>query len=50
MPRPSFDVYAEKYSRYFAMRRRDGIIELRMHTGGGPERFDFAVHNAWAQA
>jgi enoyl-CoA hydratase/carnithine racemase len=50
VPRPSFEVYAEKYSRYFAMRRRDGILELRMHTGGGPARFDFAVHNAWAQA
>jgi enoyl-CoA hydratase/carnithine racemase len=49
VPRPSFDVYAEKYSRYFAMRRRDGIIELRMHTDGGPARFDFAVHNAWPQ-
>ena len=50
VPRPSFDAYAEKYSRYFAMRRRDGIIELRMHTDGGPARFGFAVHNAWAQA
>lgn len=48
--RPSFDAYAEKYSRYFVMRRRDGIIELRMHTDGGAARFDFAVHNAWAQA
>jgi enoyl-CoA hydratase/carnithine racemase len=50
VPRPGFEVYAEKYSRYFVMRRRDGIIELRMHTDGGPARFDFAVHNAWAQA
>jgi len=48
--RPSFDAYAEKFSRYFAMRRRDGIIELRMHTNGGPARFGFDVHNAWAQA
>jgi hypothetical protein len=31
VPRPGFDTYAEKYSGYFAMRRRDGIIELRMH-------------------
>lgn len=50
VPRPAFDAYAEKYSDYFAMRRRDGIIELRMHTDGGPARFGFAVHNAWAQA
>ena len=50
VPRPSFDAYAQKYSRYFRMRRRDGIIELRMHTDDGPASFDFAVHNAWAQA
>jgi enoyl-CoA hydratase/carnithine racemase len=48
--RPSFEAYAEKYARYLAMRRRDGIIELRMHTDGGPARFGFEVHNAWAQA
>jgi enoyl-CoA hydratase/carnithine racemase len=48
--RPRFEAYAEKYAAYFMMQRRDGIIELRMHTDGGPARFDFAVHNAWAQA
>jgi hypothetical protein len=32
------------------MRRRDGIIELRRHTGGGPAVFGFAMHNAWGQA
>jgi enoyl-CoA hydratase/carnithine racemase len=50
VPRPSFDTYAEKYADYFVMQRRDGIIELRMHTGGGPAQFGFAAHNAWAQA
>ncbi|WP_027344169.1 enoyl-CoA hydratase/isomerase family protein [Hamadaea tsunoensis] len=48
--RPQFDEYAEKYADYFAMRRRDGIIELRMHTQGGPAQFGFPMHNAWAQA
>lgn len=48
--RPAFDEYAEKYAEYFVMRRENGIIELRMHTGGGPATFNFAVHNAWAQA
>ncbi|WP_433524527.1 enoyl-CoA hydratase/isomerase family protein [Nocardia pseudovaccinii] len=48
--RPDFDAYAEKYSDYFVMQRRDGIIELRMHTDGGPARFGWATHNAWAQA
>jgi enoyl-CoA hydratase/carnithine racemase len=48
--RPSFSEYAEKYADYFVMERRDGIIQLRMHTDGGPARFGFAVHNAWPQA
>lgn len=30
--RPRFEEYAEKYSEHFVMKRRDGIIELRMHT------------------
>jgi enoyl-CoA hydratase/carnithine racemase len=50
VPRPDLPAYAEKYAAYFAMQRREGILELRMHTDGGPARFDFAVHNAWAQA
>ncbi len=48
--RPDFDTYAEKYRDYFVMRRQDGILELRMHTDGGPARFGWATHNAWAQA
>jgi enoyl-CoA hydratase/carnithine racemase len=48
--RPAFAAYAEKYADYFVMQRRDGIIELRMHTGGGPAQFGFATHNAWSQA
>jgi hypothetical protein len=30
--RPRFEEYAEPYSEQFVMKRRDGIIELRMHT------------------
>jgi enoyl-CoA hydratase/carnithine racemase len=50
VPRPRFEEYAGKYAAWFRMRRRGGIIELRMHTDDGPARFDLAVHNAWAQA
>lgn len=48
--RPTFEAYAEKYADYFVMQRRDRIIELRMHTDGGPAQFGFATHNAWGQA
>jgi enoyl-CoA hydratase/carnithine racemase len=50
VPRPSFEAYSEKYADYFAMRRQDGVLELRMHTDGGPAQFGFATHNAWGQA
>ncbi|MET7398782.1 enoyl-CoA hydratase/isomerase family protein [Dactylosporangium sp. NPDC005572] len=50
VPRPRLESYAEKYADYFVMHRRDGILELRMHTDGGPAQFGFAVHNAWGQA
>lgn len=50
VPRPVFTGYAQKYADYFVMRRENGILELRMHTDGGPATFNFAVHNAWGQA
>lgn len=31
----TFDEYSNRY-RHVAMRREDGVIELRLHTGGGP--------------
>lgn len=48
--RPVFEEYAAKYADYFVMRRENGIIELRMHTDGGPATFGFPTHNAWGQA
>ena len=34
--RPKFEEYSEKYADRIHMERRDGVIELRMHTDGGP--------------
>ncbi|MEV1175662.1 enoyl-CoA hydratase/isomerase family protein [Nonomuraea sp. NPDC049784] len=48
--RPDFAEYAEKYRDFFVMRRRDGILELRMHTDGDSYVQTFAGHNAWGQA
>jgi enoyl-CoA hydratase/carnithine racemase len=45
-----FEVYSQKYKDFFIMTRRDGIIELRMHTDGGPFRHSWKAHNAWNQA
>lgn len=46
---PEFEVYSEKYKDYFVMTRRDGIIEVRLHTDGGPFQHSWTGHNAWNQ-
>ncbi|MBT2226927.1 enoyl-CoA hydratase/isomerase family protein [Nonomuraea sp. NEAU-A123] len=39
-----------RYGQHFVMERRDGVLLLRMHTGGGPAVMSLALHNAWGQA
>ena len=33
---PQLDEYAERYAEFFKFERRDGILEVRMHTNDGP--------------
>lgn len=47
VPPVPFDEYAKRYGDFFAMRRRGGIIELRLHTDNGPYTHNWAAHNAW---
>lgn len=51
--RPRLEEYAVKYADYFRIRREEGIVELRMHTRGGPVTVEgprwYATHNAWGQ-
>ncbi|KHL97246.1 crotonase [Paenibacillus sp. IHB B 3415] len=42
-----FEEYSEKYKDLFFMTRRGGILEVRMHTGGGPLQFDWTVQTAY---
>src|SRR5690348_317685 len=50
VPRPTLEEYAGKYSEHFVMERDGGVIELRMHSGGGPAVYSLGLHNAWGQA
>ncbi|MBE6090988.1 MAG: enoyl-CoA hydratase/isomerase family protein [Clostridium beijerinckii] len=47
-----FEEYSEKYKDFFIMTRRNGIIEVRFHTNGGPFQFDWpgqtAYGNVWS--
>lgn len=44
---PAFDAYSARYADFFRMRRENGIIEVRLHTGDGPYVHTHAAHNAW---
>jgi enoyl-CoA hydratase/carnithine racemase len=46
---PQFTEYAERFRDHFVLHRRDGIIELRMHTEGGPAVMSLPLHNALGQ-
>lgn len=48
--RPALVDYAQKYAEHFVMERDDGIIEVRMHSAGGPAIYSLGLHNAWGQA
>ena len=50
VPTPKFEEYRELFREHFIMERRDGIIELRMHTLGGDVQWNFELHRAIWQA
>jgi enoyl-CoA hydratase/carnithine racemase len=50
VPTPEFEEYKELFKEHFEMERRDGIIELRMHTLGGDVQWNFELHRALWQA
>lgn len=45
-----FEEYSKKYKDYMIMTRRNGILEVRLHTNGGPAVHDWMAHNAWGEA
>ena len=47
--RPRFEDYREKYAQYFNMERSNGILQVHMHTDGGPVIYGLPIHNAWSQ-
>ena len=48
-PRPQLEDYSRKYELYFRMRRDNGVLEVQMHSDGGPAIYDLKLHNDWAQ-
>ena len=42
--------YGPQWSEYFHMRREDGVLEVRMHTDGGPAKWGLEIHRAFIPA
>jgi len=47
--RPRLEDYREKYAAYFQLERHNGILQVQMHTHGGPVMYGLPIHNAWSQ-
>lgn len=47
--RPQFEEYSRKYDEHFAMKRENGVIEVQMHSKGGPVMLDVKIHNDWVR-
>lgn len=41
--------YAERFADFFTFRREDGILEMKMHTNGGPVHWSYQFHHALAE-
>jgi enoyl-CoA hydratase/carnithine racemase len=50
MYRTYLEEYAERWSEYFTFKREDGILEVKMHTGGGPAKWGLELHRAFIPA
>src|SRR5689334_21761593 len=46
MYRTHLEEYAERWQEYFVFKREGGILEVRMHSDGGPVRWDLELHRA----
>jgi enoyl-CoA hydratase/carnithine racemase len=50
MYRTYLEDYSETWSEYFSFKREDGILEVRMHTDGGPCKWDLELHRVFIPA
>ncbi|MFF1648798.1 enoyl-CoA hydratase/isomerase family protein [Streptomyces sp. NPDC058240] len=47
--RPPLKRYAAAYAEHFAIHRDSGVVEIRMHSKGGPAVFSRGLLNAWGR-
>lgn len=44
--RTRLEEYSAKYAKFFSFKREDGILEVKMHTRGGPLLWNLEIHSA----
>lgn len=47
MYRTYLEEYSKNWEEHFAFRRKNGILEVRMHTDGGPAQWSLELHRAF---
>ncbi|MBP1706530.1 MAG: Enoyl-CoA hydratase/carnithine racemase [Chloroflexi bacterium] len=50
VPTPNLEDYSKKYAEHLQFERKDGILQVRMHTKGGPVKWSFEMHQALCEA
>jgi enoyl-CoA hydratase/carnithine racemase len=48
--RTRLEDYSKKYASFFTFKRQDGILEIKMHTRGGPLLWNLEIHSALVPA
>ncbi|HHU22475.1 MAG TPA: enoyl-CoA hydratase/isomerase family protein [Clostridiales bacterium] len=46
---PTLEDLQEKYKDFFIFKFKDGILEMRMHSDGGPVKWSYQMHHALAE-
>jgi len=48
-PMPSLEEYSERFKDFFHFKRKNGILEVKMHSFGGPVEWSYQMHHALAE-
>jgi len=52
VPYTTFEEYSERFSAFFSMKRKDGIIHVRHHAENDPDKeafWHYGIHKGWGQ-
>ena len=48
-PVPKLEEYSERFKDFFSFKRENGILEVKMHTNGGPVKWSYQFHHALSE-